>query len=109
MNTELYIKDILKAKGITSKELASMLGKAPQYVSNIINGGKGASISTLEEISTALNVPMWQLFASQDEVQRVSVPSDFVAIIRCNGKVFTPRDAGELFEVAKHLAQDDGE
>lgn len=109
MNTDLYIKDILKTKGITSKELASMLGKAPQYVSNIINGGKGASISTLEEIAAVLNVPMWQLFASPDEVQRVSVPSDFVAIIRCNGKVFTPRDTGELLKVAERLALDEGE
>lgn len=101
------IEDILKEKNISKTDFAKMLGISKQAITNIINGNP--TKARLEEISTALNVPMWQLFASPDEVQRISVPSDFAAIIRCNGKVFTPRDAGELLEVAKHLAQDDGE
>ena len=35
----LRIKDILHEKGITAKSLAESMGKAPQYLNNIINGG----------------------------------------------------------------------
>lgn len=100
------IKDILNERNITLKDFAKMLGITYTALYQQIDK---PSYPTLLKWSNVLNVPMWQLFASQDEVQRVSVPSDFVAIIRCNGKVFTPKDAGELLEVAKHLALDEGE
>ena len=61
---KLRIKDILSNKNMTSKELAEKMGKAPQYVSNIINGGKGASISTLIEVAKALNIEFRDLFAT---------------------------------------------
>ena len=48
------IKEILKEKGITQQELADKLGVT----------------ETLERIANALNVPMWQLFASPNEVQQ---------------------------------------
>lgn len=60
---ELRIKEILKEKGMTAKSLADSIGKAPQYLNNIINGGKGASLNTLQEIADALHVPMASLFA----------------------------------------------
>ena len=51
---ELRIKEILKERKMTSKSLAEGMGKAPQYVSNVINGGKGVSINSLEEIAKYL-------------------------------------------------------
>lgn len=60
---DLRIKDILHEKGITAKSLAESMGKAPQYLNSIINGGKGASLNTLQEIAKALDVPMASLFA----------------------------------------------
>lgn len=60
---DLRIKDILHEKGITAKSLAESMGKAPQYLNSIINGGKGASLNTLQEIAKALGVPMASLFA----------------------------------------------
>lgn len=68
---ELRIKEILKEKGLTSKALADDMGKAPQYINNIINGGKGLSINTLSEIASTLDVPISSLFAdfaSNDEL-----------------------------------------
>lgn len=100
------IKEILNERNITLKDFAKMLGITYTALYQQIDK---PSYPTLVKWGNALNVPMWQLFASPDEVQRISVPSDFVAVIRCNGKVFTPRDAGELLEVAKHLALDAGE
>ena len=60
---ELRIKEILKERKMTSKSLAEGMGKAPQYVSNVINGGKGVSINSLEEIARYLDVPISSLFA----------------------------------------------
>ena len=60
---ELRIKEILKERNMTSKSLAESMGKAPQYISNVINGGKGVSINSLEEIAKHLNVPISSLFA----------------------------------------------
>lgn len=61
------IKDILKEKGITQQELADRLGVTRISVVKTLAGNP--SQETLERIASALNVPMWQLFASSDEVQ----------------------------------------
>lgn len=60
---ELRIKEILKERNMTGKSLAESMGKAPQYISNVINGGKGVSINSLEEIAKHLEVPISSLFA----------------------------------------------
>lgn len=60
---ELRIKEILKEHNMTGKLLAESMGKAPQYISNVINGGKGVSINSLEEIAKHLDVPISSLFA----------------------------------------------
>lgn len=58
----LRIKELLKERSITSKEFAEKLGMAPQYLSNIINGGKGASLSMLAKMADALGVQIGDLF-----------------------------------------------
>ena len=60
---ELRIKEILKERDMTVKSLADSMGKTPQYVGNVINGGKGASLNKLQEIADALEVPVSSLFA----------------------------------------------
>ena len=60
---ELRIKEILKERNMTAKSLAESMGKKPQYINSIINGGKGASINTLEEVAKHLDVPISSLFA----------------------------------------------
>ncbi|MDY3790067.1 helix-turn-helix transcriptional regulator [Bacteroides fluxus] len=61
------IKDILKEKGVTINELAEKMGLNRVTLSTQINGT--ANIASYEKIATALDVPMWQLFASREEVQ----------------------------------------
>lgn len=60
------IKEILKEQGVTINELADKLGISRVTLSTQINGT--ANIVSYEKIATALNVPMWQLFASPEEV-----------------------------------------
>ena len=62
------IKEILKEKGITQQELADKLGVTRISVVKTLAGNP--SQETLEKIANALNVPMWQLFASPNEVQQ---------------------------------------
>ena len=64
----MRIKELLKEKGLTQQELADMVGVSYQSIKQTLNASS-VTTSTLEKIATALNVPMWQLFASPEEVQ----------------------------------------
>ncbi len=64
----MRIKELLKEKGLTQQELADILGVSYQSIKQTLNA-PSVTTSTLEKIASALNVPMWQLFASQEEVQ----------------------------------------
>lgn len=64
---EHRIKELIKEKGYTQQEFADLLGMSRVGLAQIVNGKP--SYPTLEKIATALNVPMWQLFASPEEVQ----------------------------------------
>lgn len=80
------IKEILKEQGVTMIELADKLGISRVTLSTQINGT--ANIVSYEKIATALNVPMWQLFASPKEIQPQS-----------DGASITCPNCGKEFEV----------
>lgn len=61
------IKEILKEKGLTVNQLADMLEISRQALSKQIQGKM--LVETAQRIAGALDVPMWQLFASPEEVQ----------------------------------------
>lgn len=63
------IKEVIKEKGFTITSLADKLGIARESLSRMI---VSPSYPTLEKIATALNVPMWQLFVSPEEVTKES-------------------------------------
>lgn len=64
----MRIKELLKEKGLTQQELADMVGVSYQSMKQTLNA-PSVTTSTLEKIASALNVPMWQLLASPEEVQ----------------------------------------
>ncbi|WP_373147706.1 helix-turn-helix domain-containing protein [Parabacteroides distasonis] len=94
---KLRIKDILSDKNMTSKELAEKMGKAPQYVSNIINGGKGASISTLIEVAKVLNVEFRDLFATTS----VSADSEVNGYVKVKGVLYEVHSFEDLEKLLK--------
>ena len=59
---ELRIKDVLKEKKVTVVSLAGIIGIAQPSMSNIVNGKSMPSLETLEKISSALEVPLTELF-----------------------------------------------
>ena len=74
----MRIKELLKAKHYTQQELADKMNVSLSAVRQMV-AAESLTTATLEKIATALNVPMWQLFASPEEVQ---LPSN-VHSIKC--------------------------
>lgn len=64
----LRIKEILKEKKITQKELAKKMGVAEISLSRSINGAP--TLTTLEKIASALGVEVAELFAPSRNVIR---------------------------------------
>jgi len=63
----MRIREIIKEKGVTTEELANQLGISQSALNQSISGNP--SVKVLTKISTALQVPLWQFFASPEEVQ----------------------------------------
>lgn len=64
----MRIKELLKEKGLTQQELADMVGVSHQSIKQTLNA-PSVTTATLEKIAAALGVPVWQLFASPEEVK----------------------------------------
>lgn len=62
----MRIDDILQAQGVSKAELARRMRTTRQNITTLL---RNPSASKCSEIAEALNVPVWQLFASPDEVQ----------------------------------------
>ena len=67
----MRVNEILKEKKLTKKAFADMLGTLPQ---NINSAMKNPTAATLEKWAEALGVPLWQLFASPEEVAKSAKP-----------------------------------
>ena len=61
-------KRSIKGKGFTQQMLADEMNISLSAVKQMVSADS-LTTATLEKIATALNVPMWQLFASPEEVQ----------------------------------------
>lgn len=60
------VKDIMKEKEVSLQELADNLGVSRSAILKTLVDN--LSQATLPRVALALTVPMWQLFASSDEV-----------------------------------------
>ena len=78
----LRVKEILKSKGMTAKELAGLLGISEPSLSLTIKAGANPSLQTLDKIASALGVPVAELFEA---------PAQDTATITCPhcGKAIT--------------------
>lgn len=62
----MRIKEVIKEKGLTQKELADKLGMSTVGLAQILAGKP--SYTTLEKIASALDVEVWELLVSREEV-----------------------------------------
>ena len=84
------IKEILKEKGLTVNQLADMLEISRQALSKQIQGKM--LIETAQRIATALNVPLWQLFASPKDIAN----EELTALIQHKGDFYKATTIAEL-------------
>lgn len=78
------IESILKEKGLTKAAFADRMGTSRQNVNSLL---KNPTREKLEAIASALEVPIWQLFASPEEIVCISDSNDFTAFVRNGGEL----------------------
>lgn len=92
------IEEVIKEHGYTITSLAKKIGTSKQ---NLFAKLKSPSYPTLIEIATALNVPIWQLFVSPNEV--AGGGDELTASIRYQGKFFNTTSKEELKQFVNDL------
>lgn len=65
---DLRLKEVLDEKNLSLVSLSEKTGIEKGNLSAIANNKKNPTVETLSKIANALEVPMWQLFASPEEV-----------------------------------------
>ena len=78
----MRIKEVLKENGYTQQMLADKINVSLSAFKQMVSA-ESLTTSTLEKIATALNVPMWQLFASKEEVQGEPADPNTITCPKC--------------------------
>ena len=87
----LRIKELLKDRNLTAKELARDLGIAENSLSRIITEKQQPRFDLLRKIADRLNVEVWQLFKGSDKAV-----SGFVEYQGSLHRIRTRQDLEEL-------------
>lgn len=69
----LRLKEVLKEKGMSGKELSGRVGVTPASISNIVQGNSFPKPDLLLKIAEVLDVDIRDLFTSTKEVNRETV------------------------------------
>ena len=95
----MRIKEILKEKGITLSQLAAKMDVSRQALSRQVAGK--LLVEKAEEIADALDVPIWQLFVSPNEVAESE--DELTASISYKGEFFNTHSMQELKQYVDKL------
>lgn len=63
-------REILKKVGVKQVELAEKLGMTTVGINQLLRTDQ-PKIETLEKIANAINVPVWQLYLTDEEIEQV--------------------------------------
>lgn len=102
----MRIRELIKSKGYNQEEFAKLIGVTR---STLLGQIERPSYTTMEKIANALNVPIWQLFISEEDiVERCSKPtyddkSDFIALIKQGGELYSASSIAEARVVLDKL------
>lgn len=80
----MRIREVIEEQGMTTKEVADKLEITLSALNQNISGNP--SVKVLNKISEVLNVPMWQLFASKEEVQGEPADPNTITCPKCHTK-----------------------
>ena len=102
----MRIRELIKSKGYNQEEFAKLIGVTR---STLLGQIERPSYTTMEKIANALNVPIWQLFISEEDiVERCSKPtyddkSDFIALIKQGCELYSASSIAEARVVLDKL------
>ncbi len=96
----MRIKEILKEKGMTLQELADKMDVSRQALSRQVAGK--LLVEKAEEIACMLDVPMWQLFVSPEEV---AGSGSFVAFVKDGVKTYHASSLSELEKIVQEIKE----
>ena len=98
----MRIEEILTEKGMSKAALAEKMNTSRQNINSLL---KNPSSKKIEEFAAALDVPVWQLFASPEEVSYspLETNSDFAAFIRYNGTHYTADSLEEFNTIVEEI------
>ncbi len=96
----MKVKELIKQKGYTQKDFAAKLGMSPVGLSQLLNGKP--SYPTLEKFADALDVPIWRLFVSPEEVA-MDNNDGFASFVRYKGIHYTADSPQEFFRQVDEL------
>ena len=77
---ELRIKEILKERNMTQQQFADMLGITRSALTQQLSGKP--SLATIERIAEKLNVQIWELFVSKEEIVE-EITEEAKSMIKC--------------------------
>lgn len=97
----MRIKELIKARKLTAKEVATKAGITEAMFSNIANDKGNPNLQTLLKIADALHVSIAELFT--DEINH----NKLVAFIHCNGAGHTPTTIDQVMSILKNWNEDE--
>lgn len=110
---QVYIKEMLAAKGLTQKEIANKMGVTQSNISATISR---PSFPTLERIAAALNVEPWQLLAPPAVVEELKQAraqrsggggGGLVGVVRVGGEIYTADTVQQLRAIVERLEREE--
>lgn len=99
---KIYLKEILKEKGITSKVFAEDIGVTAAAISNIITGRNFPTYDLLEKMANHLGVKMSTLLG-EEPLKVVDSSKEFASFVRYKGIHYIADDINEFFKQMDEL------
>lgn len=96
----MRFKDVLNKYGVTQQDLADRMGMNRVSVSRLLSGKNDLRISTIEKIANAIGCPVAELFDKQNNVDAMS---DFIALIKQGGELYSASSIAEARDVLDKL------
>lgn len=99
---KINLKEILREKGVTSKELAERLGVTPVTISYIVTNKTTPSLDMLCRIAKELNVKLSTLLG-EEPLRVIDTSKEFAAFVRYKGIHYTADTLDEFFQQVEEI------
>ena len=103
-NIKINLKEILKEKGVTSKELAERLGVTSVTISYIVTNKTTPSLEMLCRIAKELNIKISTLLG-EEPLRLVDDSKEFASFFRYKGIHYTADTLEEFFKQVEELKE----